>query len=370
MTREGPLAARKQAAGSSSSLLLAVLMLFALLGQTEASASEWALDLRKAKSNREAIVILEREISARAQETLDPTQTRELAQLHELLSYAYYAIGEYALSTRDAEKAIELNPKNHEAYRSLGNSQLALGQYSEAISSYGRAIEINRYFMGAIINRAQAYGIIGRLDEAISDLDELVSLYPYNEQPVIARAWIHFRAENTAKSIEDSEAAVELGKWDVARKVMLGQAYHYGGRVEDAKTVLQEVLDEFWKRRQYPDKYRDAIWPLIWLRVVDEDADVQRFLDQADHLEIARWPAPMWWLYQGRIVPSEVMRSVPLDLLESQSLSRCYLHLYVSLVLRIRRDFLGSNEHLKKAVSEENTWPRCAWMAERELQSR
>lgn len=345
-------------------------MLFALVGQTDAFASEWVLDLRKAQNNREAIVILEREISARAQETLDPTQARELAQLHELLSYAYYSIGKHALSIQEAEKAIELNPKYHESYRTLGNAQLALGQYSEAISSYGRAIEVNRYFMGAIINRANAYGITGRLDEAISDLDELVSLYPYNEQPVMARAWVHFRAENMAKSIEDSEAAVELGKWDVTRRIMLGQAYHYGGRVEDARTVFQDILDEFWEKRQYPDKYRDAIWPLIWLRVVDEDADVQRFLDQADHLEIARWPAPMWWLYQGRIVPSEVMRSAPIDLLESRTFSRCHLHFFVSLALWVRRDFQGSNEHLKKAVSEENTWPICAWVAERELESR
>ena len=73
----------------------------------------------------------------------------------------------YGSCIDDANKAIELNPNNAEAYYNIGRVQLELEKYDEAISLFDKAIEVNPAH-----GKAQEYKImINRILNPVTDTD-------------------------------------------------------------------------------------------------------------------------------------------------------------------------------------------------------
>ena len=79
----------------------------------------------------------------------------------------------YVYNSQDFDKAIELDPKNAEAYYKRGNSKYRLGKDEEAIKDYDKAIELNPQYAEAYYYRGHAkflFGkILGEKEDAIED---------------------------------------------------------------------------------------------------------------------------------------------------------------------------------------------------------
>lgn len=67
--------------------------------------------------------------------TADPTETVNYTNR----SFTYFKMGEFDLSAKDAEKAIECSPQFYKAHYRLGLAQLARGEYTQALSSLRKA---------------------------------------------------------------------------------------------------------------------------------------------------------------------------------------------------------------------------------------
>ncbi len=70
---------------------------------------------------------------------------------------AFFKEGQYDRAIAYFNKAIELNPRNAEAYNNRGLAYYEKGQYDKAFSDYTKTIEINPRFFIAYSNRAGAF---------------------------------------------------------------------------------------------------------------------------------------------------------------------------------------------------------------------
>src|SRR5208283_97365 len=78
----------------------------------------------------------------------------------------------------DYNKAIELNPKDADAYYNRGNAYKVLRNFKQAISDYNKAIELDPKDADAYRNRGIAYKVLGNFEQAINDYSKAIELDP------------------------------------------------------------------------------------------------------------------------------------------------------------------------------------------------
>ena len=66
-------------------------------------------------------------------------------------------------------RAIEINPKDADAYNNMGNSNYSLGNYKEAITNYQKALEINPKYADAYYHMGNSNYSLGNYKEAITN---------------------------------------------------------------------------------------------------------------------------------------------------------------------------------------------------------
>jgi tetratricopeptide (TPR) repeat protein len=81
---------------------------------------------------------------------------------------------EDALSRYD--RALELNPRDHEAWNNKGNALVGLGRLEESLSCYDQAFQINPRLAAACHNKGLTLWELGRLEEALVSLERADSL--------------------------------------------------------------------------------------------------------------------------------------------------------------------------------------------------
>ncbi len=76
------------------------------------------------------------------------------------------------------DRALEINPRNAEAWNNKGVSLANLGKPEEAIACYDRALEINPRYAGAWNNKGVSLANLGKLQEAIACYDRALEINP------------------------------------------------------------------------------------------------------------------------------------------------------------------------------------------------
>ena len=89
---------------------------------------------------------------------------------------AYFKKGQYDQAIADYTKAIELDPKYAEAYKSRGFVYTSKGQHDQAIADCSKAIELDPKYVGAYKNRGYAYYSKEKYDKAWEDVHKVQSL--------------------------------------------------------------------------------------------------------------------------------------------------------------------------------------------------
>jgi hypothetical protein len=147
----------------------------------------------------------------------------------------------YEEAIQSYDKALEINPKNSDAWYFRGNTLGQLKCYEEAIQSYDKALEINPKNSDAWYFRGNALGQLKRYEEAIQSYDKALEINPKNSD-----AW-YFRGNTLAQLkryeetilISDNKTASNYSK---KIKLIVDSAYpgdQGGGKARlDPETVL------------------------------------------------------------------------------------------------------------------------------------
>jgi tetratricopeptide (TPR) repeat protein len=165
----------------------------------------------------------------------------------------YGKLGDHKQAIRDHDRAIELNPKLAAAYNNRGSAYADLGNHRRAIKDFDRAIELNTKYEWAYANRGIAYHNLGDHKQAIRDYDRAIELDPGFAKAYNNRGAAYLILGNHQQAIRDYDRAIELDpKLEIAY-INRGIAYAKLGDYRKAMRDLDKAIELFPK---FAEAYR------------------------------------------------------------------------------------------------------------------
>jgi len=189
----------------------------------------------------------------------------------------YYDAGEYKEAVIQYNRAIKIDPENHDYYNSRGVAYFEQGKYYYAISDFINAIRLKSNFARAHYNLAYSKFNLGDYSSAIDDVetsilydpeycnaknllgliynnldnadsaflafesarncDMEVSLYPFN------MAYMRYKTQEYEEAIAYFNEALEKGSTDVSIFNYLGNSYDVVGKYEQAIEAHSKYID-------------------------------------------------------------------------------------------------------------------------------
>ncbi len=157
----------------------------------------------------------------------------------------YALLNDYASAIHWLEKAVELDPKNHEAWYFLGRAYYTRGLLPEAESAFEKVLQLNP-------NDAKAENNIGLILESEARPTEAIEAYKQaivwqqktahsSEQPYLNLGSILLHQERNEEAVPALEQAVKRAPGNPFCRLKLGTAYLRLSRLENARSELQEA---------------------------------------------------------------------------------------------------------------------------------
>ena len=105
--------------------------------------------------------------------------------------WAYYSLDSLQPALRDFNKAIELDPYNHDLYARRGGIEFEMKDYNSSIIDYTKALGISPDSLNYYISRGVSYEQVGSLNQALSDYSYVLKKMPTNEFALRNRAILY-----------------------------------------------------------------------------------------------------------------------------------------------------------------------------------
>lgn len=170
-----------------------------------------------------------------------------LSQVYSTWGYQKQQRGEdfkpmYEQSLQASQKAVNLDPALGDAHRALAQSQLMLGNFAQAAEEAQKAIELNP-------NDAEAWENLGRANPkgdsnwAIEKFTRALELDPRMFSAHYGLGKIYFDHKNYGKAIEHYQEALKIIPSSLDAHINLGKAYQEQGKNQEAIKEFQRVLE-------------------------------------------------------------------------------------------------------------------------------
>jgi tetratricopeptide (TPR) repeat protein len=111
-----------------------------------------------------------------------------LEAAHRHLAFVLYSLHDFASATREAGRAIQLDPRDAYAYGVLGDAQLETGKYEKAAGTYARMAAI-KHDLYSYSRRSGLETIMGENDAAVADLKRAIAAGIQTNEPPEGVAW-------------------------------------------------------------------------------------------------------------------------------------------------------------------------------------
>ena len=123
----------------------------------------------------------------------------------------YFNEGVWDKAIADFSKVIEIEPRNVEVYFKRADLYRKKGQYSMAILDYSKVIEIDPRNAEAYYERGYVYDWKGKLGQAIADYTKVIEIDPRNAEACYRRGMAYYFKKEFDKSWRDVHRAQSLG---------------------------------------------------------------------------------------------------------------------------------------------------------------
>ncbi len=162
---------------------------------------------------------------------------------HSVAGRVYADLGDFARANTEAQKAIDLAPKDAFAYLNLAGIQYMQQRYNEAIRTYVTAQSYDRTWAVPHNSLGNLYLSINRPLEAAEEFEIASKLEP--KSPIIhgnlGAAYIKLRKYDAA--IQNLQLATQLDRNNSNAFSNLGLAYHLQGRYNDAVAAFTRAAE-------------------------------------------------------------------------------------------------------------------------------
>jgi tetratricopeptide (TPR) repeat protein len=139
-------------------------------------------------------------------------------------------------------KAIELNPKDAEAYNNRGKTYHGLGEYHKAMEDYGKAIELSPKYAEAYAYRAFAYVNLEEYNKAIDDCNTAIKLNPDYAEAYAYRGFAYFNLGQAQNAMDDFNRSIKLSPEYADAYCGRGAVYCVLGQSEKAIDDLNRAI--------------------------------------------------------------------------------------------------------------------------------
>jgi tetratricopeptide (TPR) repeat protein len=144
----------------------------------------------------------------------------------------------------DLKRGVELDPKQPDAWQTLGRLQAAGGDRDGAISSLEEAVRLNEKLPQA---KAQTLILLAELvqdvDRRAAYYDESVSLLPESADPLRVRGLFRYSLGKSQEAIDDFTKALEIAPNHPPTMQALALALSSLGKQDEAKDQLDNVIE-------------------------------------------------------------------------------------------------------------------------------
>ncbi len=137
-------------------------------------------------------------------------RTGDAERLYFSLGFKEIENKNYNESLKYINKAIELNPKNYDAYNVRGTVYGEKQQYDSAVRDFSRAIELNENYSEAYGNRGFTLFLMQEYDRALPDFDKAVELNPTYSKAWLGKAAVLEKLNRTDEALNAYKKVVEL----------------------------------------------------------------------------------------------------------------------------------------------------------------
>jgi len=180
-----------------------------------------------------------------------------LAEAHASLGFILFHYFEFAASTKEFERAIELNPNYPTAHHWFARTDLlALGQFDRAIAEMKRAVELDPVSPLFHAELGGVYMMARRYDEAIEQLRDTVEMDP---EFYWAHRFLGLALElkgGTAEAIAEYQKAFQLSD-DPTVLAFVAHAEANTGRPNEARQILARLTEA--GKTRYVSAYAFAV---------------------------------------------------------------------------------------------------------------
>ncbi len=155
----------------------------------------------------------------------------------EIISAAYTRIGRLFFVKPDLieksyvieylSKAIQINPKNHEAYNYRAFVYITQNDFDKALADYGQVFEIDPQNAPSYSDRGYLYAVMGQFEKGLSDLNHAIELEPDNAMFYNNRAVIYSNINDFDNALSDFNQSILLDSENPVLFINRGITYEF-----------------------------------------------------------------------------------------------------------------------------------------------
>lgn len=235
--------------------------LYERFGQTEEALKEYILLTKLAPNAAEHFMDAGRLFEARGRTDVAVNYLRKAIEMDPRLHDAHHALGLILYRTKhpmeakaEFEGALKYNPDDFEAFYYLGKVFKEMSDYTAALLSFEKAARSQEFKLKALVERGGCYMSQGALDKAVPELERAVRLIKDEGLPesLYGRYFLAMCYEKTRlldRAIEQWERiySKKPGFRDVAEKLTQYQEYRTDDKMKDFLTCGKEEFLEICK---------------------------------------------------------------------------------------------------------------------------